>query len=68
MVASTYTSNTGFAPKEGNVEPGSYLKLFDSITQYQTESGLGTALKGAATLLDKGLDAANALVQVHECI
>jgi hypothetical protein len=58
-IQSTYDA---FNPKEQNVEPGSYLKLFDSITQYQTESGLGTALKGAANLLDKGLDAANALV------
>lgn len=61
MVGSTYTGSTGFAPKEENVSPGSYLKLFDSITQYQTESGIGTALKGAANLLDKGIDAANAL-------
>jgi hypothetical protein len=61
MVASTYTGGTGFAPKEANVEPGNYLKLFDSVTQYTSESGLGVALKGMSTLLDKGLDAANAL-------
>lgn len=57
-IQSTYDA---FNPKEENVSPGSYLKLFDSVTQYTNESGLGTALKGAAQLLDKGLDAANAL-------
>jgi hypothetical protein len=61
MVGSTYTGQTGFAPKEANVEGGNYLKLFDSVTQYTSESGLGVALKGMSTLLDKGLDAANAL-------
>lgn len=58
-IQSTYDA---FNPKEANVEPGNYLKLFDSISQYQTESGLGVALKGMANLLDKGLDAANALI------
>lgn len=57
-IQSTYDA---FNPKEQNVEPGSYLKLFDSVTQYNSESGLGVALKGMSQLLDKGLDAANTL-------
>jgi hypothetical protein len=51
-----------FNPDAKDVAPGSYLKMFDSISSFEQPSAVGVALKGAANLLDKGLEAANALV------
>ena len=56
------SSYGSFNPDAKDVAPGNYLKMFDSISSYEQPSALGVALKGAAGLLDKGLQAANDLV------
>ena len=56
------SSYGSFNPDAKDVAPGNYLKMFDSISSFEQPSALGVALKGTASLLDKGLEAANALV------
>lgn len=52
-----------FNPDVQDVQIPSYLGLSNSITQYDTPSPLGVALKGAASLIDKTVQAADDLVK-----
>ena len=63
MVNPIQSTNDAFNPAVKNTEPGNYTGLFRSIDSYEQPSPLGVALKGFANLLDKGVDAAMALVK-----
>src|SRR6266576_2033682 len=52
-----------FNPDVQDVQIPSYLGLSNSITQYETTSPLGVAMKGAASLIDKTVQAADDLVK-----